>query len=106
MEKYLQLPDKIERVTGLLSELIDESDPPHSVATIIERHLKGSYRYTLTPRQREDIDPLENFLFHSLEGYCEQFATAMAILLRTAGIPSRIVNGFLPGSGTASATTF
>ena len=97
MQKYLQLPDTIEKVAGLLSELIDESDPPRRVATIIERHLKGSYRYTLTPRQREGIDPIEDFLFHSREGYCEQFATAMALLLRTAGIPSRIVNGFLPG---------
>ncbi|MFQ5587085.1 MAG: DUF3488 and DUF4129 domain-containing transglutaminase family protein, partial [Thermodesulfobacteriota bacterium] len=97
MEKYLQLPKGMERVNALLAELVDVNDPPHRVATVIERHLKGNYRYTLTPRQREGIDPLEDFLFHSREGYCEQFATAMAILLRASGIPSRVVNGFLPG---------
>ena len=42
-------------------------------------------------------DPLAHFLFVTRAGHCEYFATAMAILLRTLGIPSREVNGFLPG---------
>jgi protein-glutamine gamma-glutamyltransferase len=42
-------------------------------------------------------DPLAHFLFDTKAGFCEYFATAMTVMLRTQGIPAREVNGFLPG---------
>src|SRR5213079_3639882 len=42
-------------------------------------------------------DPLADFLFNIKQGHCEYFATAMAVMLRTQGIATRVVNGFLPG---------
>ena len=42
-------------------------------------------------------DPIAGFLFEQRRGHCEYFASAMTVMLRTLGIPSRIVNGFLPG---------
>src|SRR6202008_3744488 len=43
------------------------------------------------------LAPLEDFLFVQRRGHCEYFATALAILLRTQGIPTRVVNGFFGG---------
>ncbi len=39
-------------------------------------------------------DPIANFLFERKQGHCEYFASSMAVMLRTLGIPSRVVNGF------------
>jgi hypothetical protein len=66
-------------------------------AISIEEHLKTNYRYTLSPLKKGGSGPLEDFLFFSKEGYCEQFATSMVMLLRAAGIPARLVTGFLEG---------
>jgi hypothetical protein len=66
-------------------------------AKAIEEYLKQNYRYTLNPKRGAGPTPLEDFLFFTKEGYCEHYATAMVILLRHAGIPSRIVTGFLQG---------
>ena len=71
---------------------------PITAATAIELHLKTSYRYTLDPASGDGETPLDDFLFHTQEGYCEHFATAMVIMLRTLGIPSRMVTGFLEGT--------
>lgn len=46
----------------------------------------------------DGIATIEDFLFHSRSGYCEQFAGAMAILARELGIPSRLAVGFVPGT--------
>ena len=51
-------------------------------------------------------DPLADFLFHVKQGHCEYFATAMAVMLRTQGIASRVVNGFLPGEYNEAANAF
>jgi hypothetical protein len=59
--------------------------------------LRRNYRYTLNLKGSPGHDPLAHFLFESRAGHCEYFASAMAVMLRTIGIPSREVNGFLPG---------
>jgi len=63
----------------------------------IMEHLRG-FEYTLeleeTARVRAGADPVEGFLFDSRAGHCEYFATAMAVLLREVGVPTRIVNGY------------
>jgi len=66
-------------------------------ARAIEARLRRDYGYTLRLPRRESADPLADFLFTRRQGHCEYFASAMTILLRTAGIPARIVTGFLGG---------
>jgi hypothetical protein len=51
-------------------------------------------------------DPLADFLFNVKQGHCEYFATAMAVMLRTQGIATRVVNGFLPGEYNQAAGAF
>ena len=63
----------------------------------IERYLQSNYGYTLQLPGLQESDPLANFLFERKKGHCEYFATSMAMMLRTLGIPARIVNGFRGG---------
>jgi len=71
----------------------------YDAATAIESYLRTNYQYTLQPTEPpQGADPLGYFLFTSKEGYCEYFASAMGDLLRSIGIPTRLVNGFGPGS--------
>ena len=52
------------------------------------------FGYTLEIPRVAPRDPLADFLFVRKRGHCEYFASSMAIMLRTLGIPSRVVNGF------------
>ncbi|MBI3654469.1 MAG: DUF3488 domain-containing protein [Acidobacteria bacterium] len=65
-------------------------------ARAIEKYLKSEFRYSLDLKIGGS-DPLAEFLFKVKEGHCEYFATAMVMLLRSIGIPARIVNGFQMG---------
>ena len=70
----------------------------YEAVAAIERHLLENYRYEQdVPERRE---PLPAFLFRDRAGYCQQFSGAMALMLRLAGIPSRVVSGF--GARTAA----
>ena len=70
---------------------------PLDRARAIERALRTHYGYTLRLPDREVADPLAYFLFTRKQGHCEYFASAMTVLLRTLGIPSRLATGFQSG---------
>jgi hypothetical protein len=64
----------------------------------LAKHLQADYRYTLaTPPAPAGVDPVDYFLFNARYGYCEMFATAAALMLRSQGIPTRLVTGYDPG---------
>jgi len=64
-------------------------------ALALTARLKGEYKYQLyTPPPPEDLNPAEYFLFESREGHCEYFAGALCLMLRSLGIPARVVEGF------------
>jgi hypothetical protein len=95
---YLQLPARLDRrIPELAREVTKNSATPFDKAQRIESYLRGGYAYTLKLTGKPGQDPLAHFLFEARAGHCEYFASAMAIMLRTLGIPSREVNGFLPG---------
>ena len=64
----------------------------------IEHQLRSGYNYS--PNVPERTYPLASFLFEDRAGYCQQYAGAMALMLRMLGIPSRVVSGFAPGTLT------
>jgi len=71
---------------------------PYAKAQALELFLKNSYTYSLEMRRTPDADdPIAMFLFDTRQGHCEYFASAMAVMLRQLGIPSRLVNGFRVG---------
>ena len=97
-EHYLQLPDTSSRVAALAREVTSAASTPYGRARAIEQHLRRSYQYSLDVGTTASADPVEDFLFARKTGYCEHYATAMVVMLRTLGIPSRLVTGFLPGA--------
>ena len=95
---YLSIPnDTITQRTRSLSRFItDGLDTDFQKASAIESYLRRNYEYKLDVAQvPEDKDFVDFFLFDSREGYCTYYASAMAILLRLEGIPSRYVEGYL-----------
>ncbi len=69
----------------------------HELVMAIVDYLKKNYTYTLDPTAAVDetLDGVENFLAVTKEGYCVQYASALALLLREAGIPARYVEGYV-----------
>ena len=49
------------------------------------------------PTPPEGVDAVDDFLFSSRRGFCEQIASALAVMLRTQGVPARLATGYLPG---------
>ena len=93
--------DTLERIHQLALQVTQGADTPYDKAKAIETYLRNpsNYTYTLSPPVAPDgVDPLEYFLFDSKKGYCQYFASAMGDMLRTLGIPTRLVNGYGPGS--------
>jgi protein-glutamine gamma-glutamyltransferase len=91
---YLRLPALDPRVPRLASEITRTANNNYDKATAIERYLSTRYGYTLELPRSVPKDPIANFLFERKQGHCEYFASAMAVMLRTLGIPSRVVTGF------------
>src|SRR6266568_723386 len=95
---YLQLPAGLDRrIPDLAREITKNAQTPFDKALRIETYLRMRFAYTLNLSGKPGQDPLAHFLFETRAGHCEYFASAMAMMLRTLGIPSREVNGFLPG---------
>ena len=95
---YLQLPAGLDpRIPKLAREITKNLQTPFDKAITIQNYLRDRFAYTLNLTGKPGDDPLAHFLFETRAGHCEYFASSMAIMLRTLGIPSREVNGFLPG---------
>jgi transglutaminase-like putative cysteine protease len=106
--RYLELPSHLDpRIRSLALEVIQAAGARNGYdeARAVENYLRNNLGYTLELKAGGP-DPLADFLFHVREGHCEYFATAMAVMLRTLGIPTRIVNGFLPGEYNGAADAF
>jgi hypothetical protein len=73
-----------------------QATTPYEAVTAIQSQLRRGYAYT--PNVPNHVYPLESFLFQDKAGYCQQFAGAMALMLRMVGIPTRVVSGFAPGT--------
>jgi transglutaminase-like putative cysteine protease len=91
---YLQLPPVDPRIRSLASQVAGTASNNFSKAAAIEKYLKTHYGYTLQLQRTPVKDPLADFLFERRQGHCEYFASAMTVMLRTLGIPARVVNGF------------
>ena len=94
---YLELPKLDSRVRPLTDKIIANAKTPYDRASAIETYLRTHYGYTLQLDRAKPEDPIADFLFVRRRGHCEYFSSAMAIMLRTIGIPSRVVNGFAGG---------
>ncbi|HEX9100198.1 MAG TPA: transglutaminase domain-containing protein [Candidatus Dormibacteraeota bacterium] len=102
LPKNYRAPDVLDRIHKKAVEIVQAAGAQNEYdsAVAIETYLRSNvFTYTLDPPQAPPgVDPLDYFLFTSHAGYCEFFATAMGDMLRSLGIPTRLVNGFGPGT--------
>jgi transglutaminase-like putative cysteine protease len=94
--RYLALPPIDYRI-HLLARSWSGEGTPWDKANRIQNHLRRDFQYKLEGAEKPVLDPLADFLFVRKEGYCEYFASAMAVMLRSLGIPSRVATGFQTG---------
>ena len=94
---HLQLPPLDPRIPELARAMTAGAATDLERARAIERRLRADYGYTLELPDHEVADPLAYFLFTRKKGHCEYFASAMTVMLRTAGIPARLATGFQSG---------
>jgi transglutaminase-like putative cysteine protease len=98
-ERYLALPLIPERVHALARRVTEGQPTAYDRVLAVNRYLWAAHRFDLTiPPQRGRGDAVDYFLFEERRGYCEQFASAMVVMLRSVGIPSRLVTGYTPGT--------
>lgn len=95
--QYLSLPQLDPRIPKLAQNTVRGLNNDMDRAAAVAGYLRSAYGYTLELPSREVADPLAYFLFNRKKGHCEYFASAMAVMLRTLGIPSRLVTGFQSG---------
>ena len=105
-ERFLELPHDLDPRVGSLAAQVTAGKPGRfDKAKAIEQYLQTNFGYSLEVRGTGS-DPLADFLFNVRQGHCEYFATAMAIMLRTQGIASRVVNGFHQGDYNETADIY
>lgn len=87
-------------VRQLAQRVVGDAATPYVAVNRIEAYLRdtANYRYVEKPPQPTDRSPISTFLFQSREGFCQHFAGSMALMLRSVGIPSRVVVGYTKGT--------
>ncbi|PYZ96540.1 hypothetical protein CR205_12560 [Alteribacter lacisalsi] len=100
-ERFLQLPDELpERVLELAEEITEDAENRYEMATAVESYFRqNDFEYSTSgiPVPGEDEDYVDQFLFETRIGYCDNFSTSMAVLLRAVDVPTRWVKGFTDG---------
>jgi transglutaminase-like putative cysteine protease len=95
---YLDLGSLSSRARQVARQVTAGATNQFDVVMALTNYLQRSYRYTLDlPPVPAGRDPVDWFLFDVKTGYCEQFATAEVLLLRSLGIPARLATGYATG---------
>lgn len=97
-EFFLEVPDGLKAsVQPLVAQLTNGMTAPEDKARAMREYLLTNFTYTLQQPSGGAEQPLVHFLTESKAGHCEYFATAYSAMLRTAGIPSRVIGGYQGG---------
>jgi transglutaminase-like putative cysteine protease len=95
----LQLPRNLGvRIKELALSWRDRAGTDEDIVNSAINYFRNSaFSYTLKPGLMDREQPFEDFLFNKRKGFCEHFAGAFALLMRTAGVPARVVTGYQGG---------
>ncbi|ACY34189.1 transglutaminase-like protein [Comamonas thiooxydans] len=106
LKRYLQLPAGSNPRTRALGEHLQaelraqagaDADTDRLIAAALQRLKTGGYTYTLEPGVVDSVHTADDFWFDSKQGFCEHIASAFAVLMRSMGVPARIVTGYQGG---------
>jgi transglutaminase-like putative cysteine protease len=85
------------RTIALGREWGEQNTNPRQTLIKALRFYNREFTYTLEPPLLDPVDPYDDFLFNSKQGFCEHFSGSFALLMRAAGIPARVVTGYQGG---------
>ncbi len=106
-ERYLQLPETVpQRVFDLAEQVAAGSTNAYDAAKSIETFLRGYAYNDQISGPEPGQDGVDYFLFEERQGYCNYYASAMAVMLRHLGIPARIASGYATGEFIADAGVY
>ncbi|MBC1538728.1 transglutaminase-like domain-containing protein [Listeria seeligeri] len=108
VSKYTQTPNELpKRVATLANKITKDADSIYDKTKAIESYLSASGEFTYSTDDAKETpngaDYVDQFLFETKIGYCDNFSTSMVIMLRTLGIPTRWAKGYTPGEGEKDA---
>lgn len=111
MDRFRSLPPNLGRLKTLAQDIRKNvpTDDERAFADAVQAYLSdaGRFEYSLKADITDPmIDPVEDFLFNRRTGHCEYFASAMALMLRSQGIPTRLVSGYKGGDKNAYSGAF
>jgi transglutaminase-like putative cysteine protease len=104
--RYLDAAGVDQRVHQLATQVTTGTRTAFDATVALNRWFtqpSNGFRYDLRTAPGNSGDALVDFLFTGRRGYCEQFASAMAIMLRTLHVPARVAVGFTPGTATGGS---
>ena len=94
--RYLEVLPQSDALTEWLETITGSIPNPEKQAQKLASYFRSEFTYKIGAPDLNRLNPLDDFIFNQREGHCERFASALAVLLRLTGIPSRVVVGFLP----------
>lgn len=95
---YIQVPHwkEINEIKDLTKKIVKEETNDYDKAKTVEQYLKNNYKYNLNIKLDDNSkNAIYDFLFKTKEGFCQNYASSMAIMLRTIGLPTRYVTGYV-----------
>lgn len=98
-DQSLQEPRRVSpKIRLLVRQWKEQSPEPEAVVrSALQYFRQHGFIYTLSPGVYSSADPVSEFLFERKQGFCEHYASAFTLLMRVAGIPARVVVGYLGG---------
>ncbi|ACO46597.1 transglutaminaseTgpA domain-containing protein [Deinococcus deserti] len=93
----LLLPEGQSPRARALAQSWQDFSPERRIEAALNYLRQGEFTYTLSPPTLPEVNRVDAFLFGSRTGFCEHYASSFAFLMRAAGLPARIVGGYLGG---------
>jgi len=108
IQRYLQMPETIsERTIQLANEIAEGRETPYDIAAAVTSYLRANIEYAETvPALPTDKDLVDWFLFELKQGFCNYYASAEVVLLRSLGIPARLAVGYAQGEKFTDSDTY
>jgi hypothetical protein len=107
-QRYLQLPEgpQLDRVRAKAVEVVGDAGNAYDKAERIESFLRTFTYDEQIPSPPDDRDNVDWFLFDVQRGYCDYFASSMVVMLRSVGVPARLVAGYAGGQYNAETGVY
>ena len=98
-DQFARVPVTTNRVQALARRITASAPTRYDKIRAIEAWLGANVRYSIhAPLAPHNVDVVDDFLFRSRVGWCEQVASSLIVMARSVGIPARLATGFVPGS--------